>query len=408
MAVNGSMQVGVFYKQTLTLPSLASVTFGFWTVSGVPSSEASLFPFNIGIRIKDPTNTVVAQTSTGSITPTTWQNAQLTFNTTSYTSYTVEVYNISTAASGNDFCIDNIYVNSPVPVCNLDTDGDGIPDYLDLDSDNDGCPDAIEGAANITLSQLNSEGRIVGTVSTSGIPTAAGGGQTAGTSKDASVSACCDMASGYPDGDVDGVSDLCDQDKDNDGILDSNECFNGANLSAVLDTLYNNTPNSTKSISGQMPGLPTGKNYTMYFSMGAGTSGSIISWYSSDVIVAAPNVTSTNTAYVLFEFPMAVNNLNFKITDIDSGNGEIGEVTKVNAYNKNGVLIDLSSNTNTITYLTGGPPKLGANNTFYGQITSSSGDVHISYGVPVSKLVITFAGTHPTNPVYLSQSIKLM
>ncbi|MFV0471280.1 MAG: DUF4347 domain-containing protein, partial [Paludibacteraceae bacterium] len=103
LAVNGSMQVGVFYKQTLTLPSSASVTFGFWTVSGVPSSEASLFPFNIGIRIKDPTNTVVAQTSTGSITPTTWQNAQLTFNTTSYTSYTVEVYNISTAASGNDF-----------------------------------------------------------------------------------------------------------------------------------------------------------------------------------------------------------------------------------------------------------------------------------------------------------------
>ena len=26
----------------------------------------------------------------------------------------------------------------------LDTDGDGIPDYLDLDDDNDGIPDTIE------------------------------------------------------------------------------------------------------------------------------------------------------------------------------------------------------------------------------------------------------------------------
>ena len=26
----------------------------------------------------------------------------------------------------------------------VDTDGDGIPDYLDLDSDGDGCPDTVE------------------------------------------------------------------------------------------------------------------------------------------------------------------------------------------------------------------------------------------------------------------------
>lgn len=31
---------------------------------------------------------------------------------------------------------------------NVDTDGDGIPDYLDPDSDNDGIPDSIEGAPN--------------------------------------------------------------------------------------------------------------------------------------------------------------------------------------------------------------------------------------------------------------------
>ena len=36
----------------------------------------------------------------------------------------------------------------------LDTDGDGIPDYLDLDSDNDGCLDALEGGDNVITSQL--------------------------------------------------------------------------------------------------------------------------------------------------------------------------------------------------------------------------------------------------------------
>src|SRR5690606_24074451 len=39
--------------------------------------------------------------------------------------------------------------------CTLDTDGDGIPNYLDVDSDNDGCPDAIEGSENVTNSMVN-------------------------------------------------------------------------------------------------------------------------------------------------------------------------------------------------------------------------------------------------------------
>lgn len=36
-----------------------------------------------------------------------------------------------------------------------DTDGDGIPNYLDTDSDNDGCPDAIEGSENVTYAMVN-------------------------------------------------------------------------------------------------------------------------------------------------------------------------------------------------------------------------------------------------------------
>ncbi len=42
----------------------------------------------------------------------------------------------------------------------VDTDNDGIPDYLDLDSDGDGCPDAIEGGASISMKDLADDGSL--------------------------------------------------------------------------------------------------------------------------------------------------------------------------------------------------------------------------------------------------------
>lgn len=49
-----------------------------------------------------------------------------------------------------------------ITFCNhRDTDGDGVPDYLDLDSDGDGCSDALEGGASITEYQLLTAGGTV-------------------------------------------------------------------------------------------------------------------------------------------------------------------------------------------------------------------------------------------------------
>ncbi len=48
-----------------------------------------------------------------------------------------------------------------IVTCN-DTDGDGIPDYLDTDSDNDGCPDATEGRNNIATTGTLTGGSIEG------------------------------------------------------------------------------------------------------------------------------------------------------------------------------------------------------------------------------------------------------
>lgn len=87
---------------------------------------------------------------------------------------------------------------------NCDTDGDGIPDYLDLDSDGDGCPDAIEGGGNFMTSQLSTAtgslatqtvnknlGNTVGTTTTTnGVPTIAGTGQTVGYAQNAAINKC--------------------------------------------------------------------------------------------------------------------------------------------------------------------------------------------------------------------------
>ncbi len=78
----------------------------------------------------------------------------------------------------------------------VDTDGDGIPDYLEIDSDNDGCPDAIEGAGNFTMADIQND-TLTGGVDEDGIPTVVtASGQAIGTSQDSTqqAAACLTIA----------------------------------------------------------------------------------------------------------------------------------------------------------------------------------------------------------------------
>lgn len=77
-----------------------------------------------------------------------------------------------------------------------DTDGDGIPDFLDLDSDNDGIPDAIESQGKIFIPLSNTD------TNGDGIDEIFGEGVTP------------------VDTDADGIPDYLDLDSDNDGIYD--------------------------------------------------------------------------------------------------------------------------------------------------------------------------------------------
>ncbi|RMZ58651.1 hypothetical protein D1632_13725 [Chryseobacterium nematophagum] len=224
LAVNGSTSVGTFYKESLNLTNGTNYVYSFWHAAAIPSNVYSL-ELSI-IRLSDGVQ--VASANTGQKDGSVWEQLSINFTATSSELYEARIVNLSTSFTDNDFSIDDI---SFVADCQLDTDGDGILDYLDLDSDGDGCVDAIEGDENVTLSELNTNGSINvaanGGVNTTGVPNLVnpGGaadtgndvGQGVGTSRDSTVEQCLDT-------DGDGVPDIEDLDDDNDGILDEIEC----------------------------------------------------------------------------------------------------------------------------------------------------------------------------------------
>ncbi|NRD24533.1 DUF11 domain-containing protein, partial [Winogradskyella litoriviva] len=117
----------------------------------------------------------------------------------------------------------------------IDTLSDGIYDFQNTDSDGDGCSDANEayGDANASGSDDGQYGEPdpASVNLANGLVTELGIDYSNGTNAqvvdgDFTLSVCyidpCDaLASGNLDSDGDGISDICDDDDDNDGILDT-------------------------------------------------------------------------------------------------------------------------------------------------------------------------------------------
>ncbi len=95
------------------------------------------------ITIYDPNGNVITSETSGLIQPTSaagdWVEVSASF-TTSYTEFTVELSNANLGGIGNDLAIDDVFVKQTL----CDLDGDGVADIFDLDNDNDGIPNVVE------------------------------------------------------------------------------------------------------------------------------------------------------------------------------------------------------------------------------------------------------------------------
>ncbi|STC98341.1 DUF6923 family protein [Chryseobacterium carnipullorum] len=131
-----------------------------------------------------------------------------------------------------------------ITFCNhRDTDGDGIPDYLDLDSDGDGCYDALEGDENVLTSQLNPNGSIAGSVDAQGVPVIVNSGGAADIGADQGQ----------------GVGTSANAAIQDTQCLTGFGCTNNMYLSQ-LNTLYN-VGTSTNPFTYTQIGTPAATNY---------------------------------------------------------------------------------------------------------------------------------------------------
>lgn len=159
-----------------------------------------------------------------------WEEAQIIFNTGISTNLNVAIQiRRGATTSGNDYLLDDI-VFGPVN-CVLDTDNDGVPDYLDLDSDADGCPDAYEGDGTYT------EANLVRDLSMNGGST--NNFYNLGTGPDSNNNGLLDIAEPFgqnPSDSIDNLVSNCPLAIDFDGVDDVVMAPNTFNLNGLTET----------------------------------------------------------------------------------------------------------------------------------------------------------------------------
>ena len=184
-------------------------------------------------------------------------------------------YTAPSSDNNNNGLADNYESDAALGLTPVDTDGDGLPDYLDLDSDNDDILDHREVGNGFGLKvginglaperEVNDDYTDVnGTYSDFPV------NDFTDEDQDANQGGDVDFRDPFSDTDRDAKSNTIDLDNDNDGILDNLECTGSqAELSFTVNDIKNNDQSSTTASGG---GLLVATTETAQG--GSGTSGS--------------------------------------------------------------------------------------------------------------------------------------
>ncbi|UFH33676.1 hypothetical protein LNP04_08225 [Chryseobacterium sp. C-71] len=131
----------VFFKKTMTVVpgKTYRINYRFATLGAVPATATNRA--NTTFKVSPQGNTTSFYTSGMVVADVNaWKNVQYEFTVpSSVTSIDMTWENTTKSTTGNDFAMDDLVLQEAV-----DSDGDGIPDYIDDDDDNDGILDTAE------------------------------------------------------------------------------------------------------------------------------------------------------------------------------------------------------------------------------------------------------------------------
>ncbi|QTD39094.1 DUF11 domain-containing protein [Polaribacter batillariae] len=287
-----------------------------------------------------------------------------------------------------------------------DTDGDGIPDYLDSDSDGDGCSDADEAYyGSINNADADNNG-FYG----SGAPTVDAQGRVVGASYNVTntfhlngnINTC-------DDADMDGIPDFVDVDDDNDGILDTEEdsCSTATagsidwdqDFSTIFTGERSNFQNDLPATSATLDGTTLTVSYTD--PVGGLENIEVTDGFGfGQRVLQIRNANNTPGGVITtFEFSNPVNDLTFSIQDIDSdaniGDG-FDDLVEIKAYRLNGSIVQITASNYGGTL--GNHIKFNGNNKFQGvgregnAINGDTGGVlNLTFPELIAKVEITFS-----------------
>jgi len=288
-------------------------------------------------------------------------------------------YLAPTGNDDDDDGLDDSYDTVSIGINPVDTDADGIPDYLDKDADNDviedfveawdtdnnGTPDTVYSDEDTDKDGLDdvydNDDTQINPTNNGQVPTDFPDFDNPGGDRD--------WRQAFDD-DNDGIADSADLDDDNDGITDEIERGCQTYQKADFEPYDGDDLSEVNDGNLKIGSAVFSVYYVTYGSAEVSVADVSDTHYSDEYGVHIGNEYHTTLTYenrieIHFDFSHTIKDLKFRINDLDAGDHVI-----VKAYDQNGQIIDIDSSIYSLYSPT--LVLVGADNLFYSNDTQNS------------------------------------